>query len=257
MEVAKTSVSKDEMEKFKELSKYWWDADGPMKPLIDQKPQLIVPYMLKYLAVTNMIKNEERTSKRALQNYKILDVGGGGGILAENLAALKADVTSLDPSEDLIEVAKKHMILSGLNIKYDCETVENFCVDNKEKFDIVTVIEVLDHVTDVRGIVKASVECLKPGGMIFISTINRTYLAWLGVIVICEYVLRVNPIGSHHYKMFVTPKEVKDILEECGCRIIDVSGNYYGMISRSWSHTCCKGLLYSVCAVKEDLRKIE
>jgi polyprenyldihydroxybenzoate methyltransferase / 3-demethylubiquinol 3-O-methyltransferase len=257
MDKITNSVSERERESFDAMSSFWWNPEGEIVGLYEQKAQFILPFMLKGLSKTNVIKDKERMSKKALENLKILDVGCGGGFLSEDLANLKADVTALDPSEKLIFVAKDHANMSGLNINYSTDAVEKHCIDCKEKYDVVACIEVLDHVTDVRSVLKSSIQALKPGGTLFVSTINRTFLAWFVVIFLYEYVFGIVPRGTHHMHMFVKPKEVEDILKEYGCKVVEVKGSWYSVFSKVWIALSTHQIFYALCAVKEDEKKIK
>lgn len=183
---------------------------------------------------------------------KFLDVGCGAGIVSESLALLKAEVTALDPSKALIDVAKDHLkIHDGLKVDYICDTIENFSIENREKFDVVGFFDVAEHVADLRSILKASVEALKPGGSIFITTWNRTWLGWFYSVFIMQTLLGIVPRGAHNYKMLVKPEECEKILVESGCKIKSLKGTWYDIFTRKWYWVWYTGAFYAMHAVKE------
>lgn len=164
---------------------------------------------------------------------------------------LKADVTAIDPSEALINVAKDHLkIHDGLKVDYVCDTIENYCIDNKEKYDVVGFFDVAEHVSDLRSILKASVETLKPGGSIFITTWNRTFMGWFYGIFILQNLLGIVPKGSHKISMFVKPSEIEEILADYGCKTIELKGTWYSIFKRDWFFTKYTGVFYAMHAVK-------
>jgi 2-polyprenyl-6-hydroxyphenyl methylase/3-demethylubiquinone-9 3-methyltransferase len=190
----KENIDHNEVEKFNLLAHKWWDETSEFKPLHE-----INPLRLNYIR-----------SKVKLSEAKVLDVGCGGGILSESLAKEGAKVTGIDQGENVIKIAKLHMKESNLNINYKHINIEDYFKNNKEKFDVITCLEMLEHVPDPSSIIDKCAALLKPGGTIFFSTINRNPKAFLFAIIGAEYVLNLLPKGTHEYKKFITPSELND-----------------------------------------------
>ena len=189
----KRNVDLKEVEKFNLLAHKWWDETSEFRPL-----HQINPLRLNLIA-----------SKVKLSRLKVLDVGCGGGILSESLAKEGAEVTGIDQGENVIKIAKLHMKESGLNINYKQLNIEDYFLKNKEKFDIITCLEMLEHVPDPSSIIDKCAALLKPGGTIFFSTINRNPKSFLFAIIGAEYVLNLLPKGTHEYNKFITPAELR------------------------------------------------
>lgn len=161
-------------------------------------------------------------------------------------------MTAIDPSDKLIEVAKDHLqIHDGLKINYICDTIENHCIENHEKYDVVGFFDVAEHVADLNSILKASVAALKPGGSIFITTWNRTFWGWFYGIFILQTLLGIVPRGAHKYSMFVKPEEIEKILVESGCKVVDLKGTWYSIFKNDWFFTDYSGVFYAMHAIKE------
>lgn len=189
-----------EIHKFDRLADIWWNPEGEMGTL-----QTINPLRVRF--ITEMMKAPD---------LKILDVGCGGGILAEALAAIGARVTGIDLSTEAIEVARQHARQSGLSIDYQTVSVEQIAKQHAGEFDLVTCMEMLEHVPDPAGIIAACARALKPGGHAFFSSINRTPKAFLFTIIGGEYILRLLPKGTHSYKMLVKPSEIRQWAQNSG-----------------------------------------
>ena len=200
---ATTTVDAAEIARFAAIAARWWDDNGPMRPL-----HKLNPIRLQWIK-GEICKRFARDPKGAdaLASVRILDVGCGAGILAEPLARMGAAVTGIDPSPELIAAARLHAADSGLAIDYRAATAEDLTATG-EPYDIVTALEVVEHVTDVPAFVAACAALVKPGGMLVASTINRTMKAYLLAIVGAEYVLRWLPRGTHTYDKLVTPAEL-------------------------------------------------
>ena len=190
----KENIDYKEVEKFNLLAHKWWDETSEFKPL-----HQINPLRLNYII-----------SKVKLSSAKVLDVGCGGGILSESLAKEGAKVTGIDQGENVIKIAKLHMKESNLDIDYKQLNIEDFCKNNKEKFDVITCLEMLEHVPDPSSIIDRCASLLKPGGTIFFSTINRNPKSFLFAIIGAEYVLNLLPKGTHEYSKFLKPSEIND-----------------------------------------------
>ena len=206
------NVDHEEIAKFEAVASRWWDLEGEFKPL-----HRINPLRLGYIT--------ERSG--GLFGKKVLDVGCGGGILAESMAREGATVTGLDMGFEPLQVAKLHALESGIQVEYVQETVEEHADKHAHQYDVVTCMEMLEHVPDPGAIIEACKRLLKPGGHLFLSTINRTAAAFAVAIVGAEYVARLLPKGTHHYQEFIKPAELARWLREADMQLVDVSGMAY------------------------------
>lgn len=200
-----------ELDKFGALAQRWWDPDGPQKAL-----HALNPVRLDYVA--------ERVP---LLDARVLDVGCGGGLLSEALAKAGAHVTAIDLAPDLVKVAKLHRLESGVEVDYRLQSVEALAEEMPGTFDAVTCMEMLEHVPDPAAILRACATLLKPGGRLFVSTLNRTPAAFALAIVGAEYVARLLPKGTHQYRDFIKPSELAAWLRDAGLALEDVSGLMY------------------------------
>jgi 2-polyprenyl-6-hydroxyphenyl methylase / 3-demethylubiquinone-9 3-methyltransferase len=227
---ASSSVDPDEVARFERMAARWWDANGPMRAL-----HKLNPVRLAYLrdAACRSFGRDAR-APFPLSGLTVLDVGCGGGILSEPLARLGATVTGLDPAAGNIAVAKRHAQEAGLAIDYRGETVEQVAARG-ERFDMVFAMEVVEHVFDVDAFVEACGRAVKPGGLLGLSTINRTMRAFALAIVGAEYVLRWLPRGTHEWDKFVTPDELEDAVTRAGLSVTDVSGIVYNPLRDAWT----------------------
>lgn len=188
----KNNVDLEEIEKFNLLAHKWWDPTSEFKPLHDINPLRL-----------NFIK-----SSVDIKGKSILDVGCGGGILSESLAKEGALVTGIDRGEKVLQIAKLHAKESGIKINYQHTNIEDFHKGTKEKFDVITCLEMLEHVPDPNSIINVCSMLLKPGGKVFFSTINKNLKAFLFAIVGAEYILNLLPKGTHEYKKFIKPSQL-------------------------------------------------
>jgi 2-polyprenyl-6-hydroxyphenyl methylase/3-demethylubiquinone-9 3-methyltransferase len=217
---AESNVDPLEIEKFQSIASRWWDRESEFKPLHEINP-LRVTYI-------------ERQAQ-GVEGKSILDVGCGGGILAEALAQQGARVTGIDMAEMSLKVARLHLHESALEIDYQLSTVEAFAEDNAAQFDIVTCLEMLEHVPDPASVITSAARLLKPDGVLFLSTINRNPKAFALAILGAEYILRMLPRGTHDYKKFIKPSEMATQLRACGMRVNDISGMSYKPLSKRYS----------------------
>lgn len=200
-----SSIDPEEISKFSQHKNVWWDAQGPLKTL-----HMINPTRLEYIQ-----KHVSLAGKR------VLDVGCGGGILTEALAKAGAQVQGLDADEAGIEAAMAHAKSSKLDIPYCCTSIETF---EAEPFDVITCLEMLEHVTDPALVLQHCVRLLKPGGTLIVSTINRTAKAWVFAVVMAEYVLRLLPRQTHDFDKFIKPSELMSIARDCDLELLDMTG---------------------------------
>jgi 2-polyprenyl-6-hydroxyphenyl methylase/3-demethylubiquinone-9 3-methyltransferase len=196
------------------LAATWWDPAGPFWPL-HRLNALRVQWICAQLAAASLT---DASARRPLQGLRVLDVGCGGGILAEALARLGAEVHAIDVVPANIEVARLHAQAAELDIRYELTTVEALAA-GQIQYDLVFDMEVVEHVADLRGFLRAGNALVRPGGGTFIATINRTPLAWLFAIVGAEYVLRWLPRGTHRYSMLRKPAEIAALLEADGLQV--------------------------------------
>ncbi|KAG5674771.1 hypothetical protein PVAND_004721 [Polypedilum vanderplanki] len=251
-ELLDRNILPSEQKSFSPLAKDWWNKkNGPLCVVHDMN-DFRIKLIFDYLISTGVLKPWQRNQPDALQGLKILDLGCGGGILTEPLARLKAQMTGIDPNEDLIAVAKEHIEHKkdiSDNVVYLTETIEEHCEKFSNYYDLVICSEVLDHVPDRKSILVAA-SVLKNGGSIFVSTFNKTFWSWFLAIVCGEYILRAIPIGTHHYKMFISPQDVSDILKELNFKTKSVKGFIYNFITRKFYVHNWIGFSYALHAVK-------
>lgn len=211
MNAASTNFSQAELDKFDELAQRWWDPNGPQKAL-----HALNPARLGYVA-----------ERAQLRDAAVLDVGCGGGLLSEALAQSGARVTAIDLAPNLLKVARLHGLESGIKVDYREMPVEALAGEAPASFDVITCMEMLEHVPQPASIIDACATLLKPGGRLFLSTLNRTPAAFALAIVGAEYVARVLPKGTHQYRDFIKPSELARWLRDAGLELEDVSGLMY------------------------------
>ncbi|WP_456413744.1 bifunctional 2-polyprenyl-6-hydroxyphenol methylase/3-demethylubiquinol 3-O-methyltransferase UbiG [Thiolapillus sp.] len=211
------NVDPSEINKFEELASRWWDPNSEFKPLHE-----INPLRLAYI--------EQHAG--ALGGKKVLDVGCGGGILAESMAEKGALVTGIDMGEANLEVARLHLLESGRDVDYRQVPVEELAGEMPAQFDIVTCMEMLEHVPDPSSIVTACATLVKPGGLVFFSTINRNPKSYLFAIIGAEYLLHLLPKGTHDYARFIRPSELSQWVRQADLDIRDISGMTYNPLTR-------------------------
>jgi len=219
MRTMSTNVDPAELAKFGDLAHRWWDPNSEFKPLHDINP----------LRLGWIDRSVGLTGKR------VLDVGCGGGILAESMAALGAQVTGIDLSEKPLGVAKLHLFESGQNVDYREVSAEDMAAEQPDAFDVVTCLEMLEHVPDPASTVRACAALVKPGGSVFFSTINRNPKAYLLAVVGAEYVLKMLPRGTHDYARFLRPAELSRFCREAGLAVEEIIGMSYNPLTRTYS----------------------
>jgi len=212
------NVDQDEINKFADLASRWWDKNSEFKPLHD-----INPLRVEYI---------KQKCGGSLQGKKILDIGCGGGILAEALAVEGAQVTAIDKAGPGLEVAKLHLLESGLDINYQNTTAEEFSEKSKTKFDVICCLEMLEHVPSPSSVINACSDLVKKNGDVFFSTINRNIKSYLFAIIGAEYILNLLPRGTHDWNKFIEPAELNDWAESANFAIKDIIGMTYNPITK-------------------------
>ena len=205
------NIDHNEIAKFEALATRWWDPESEFRTL-----HQINPLRLEFI-------NE----RAPLEGKKVLDVGCGGGILSESMATRGARVTGIDMGEKPLAVAKLHLKESGLEVDYRQTTTEALAIEEPESFDIITCMEMVEHVPDPASVINACSRLVRPGGELFFSTINRTPKAWLFAIVGAEYLLNILPKGTHTYEKFIRPSELEKWARESGLVSKEITGMHY------------------------------
>lgn len=228
------NFSQVELDKFGALAHRWWDAEGPQKAL-----HALNPARLGYVA-----------ARATLREADALDVGCGAGLLSEALAGEGAHVTGLDLSPELVKVARLHGLESGVKVDYRLQSVESLAAEQPGSFDVITCMEMLEHVPDPGSIIRACATLLRPGGRLFVSTLNRTPAAFALAIVGAEYVAGLLPKGTHQYRDFIRPSELSAWLREAGLQLEDVSGLMYEPWRNAARIIARTDVNYLACALK-------
>ena len=239
---ASSTVDPAEIAKFSRLSDEWWDPAGKMAPLHKINPLRLA--FIRDAACRKFDRNAR--SLTCLEGLRVLDIGCGAGLLCEPLARLGAQVIGVDPSESNIAAAKLHADKSHVAIDYRCTTLEE--MDPRERFDIVLAMEVVEHVVDVGAFLARCASVLKPGGLMVVSTLNRTWKSFALAIVGAEYVLRWLPRGTHQWEKFVTPEELAQHLENSRLGITEQAGVVYSPFADRWSTSSDMEVNYMVVA---------
>jgi 2-polyprenyl-6-hydroxyphenyl methylase/3-demethylubiquinone-9 3-methyltransferase len=219
MMTVKENVHLHEINKFGSMAERWWDTQGEFKTLHDINP-LRIQFIQGYADIAGK---------------RIVDVGCGGGILTEGLAKLGADALGIDLSEELIDIADLHGLESGVNAHYQKISAEALAQQQPESFDHVTCMEMLEHVPDPGSIISACAAMVKPGGMVFFSTLNRKAKAYLLAIVAAEHVLQMLPKGTHDYKTFIKPSELSQSARAAGLELQGMTGIEYNPFNKRFS----------------------
>ena len=213
-----TNVDHSELDKFNSVASRWWDPQGEFKPL-----HRMNPLRLHYI-----------NSRTPLRAQSVLDVGCGGGLLSEGMAELGANVIGIDLATDALEVAKLHLLESGHDIAYEETSIEELAKENPGQFDIITCLELLEHVPDPSSIIQACSQLLKPGGNVYFSTINRTAKSYLMAIVGAEYVLKLLPKGTHEHKKFIRPSELDQWARNTSLTLKHSTGIHYNPVTEQF-----------------------
>ena len=208
-----------EIQKFSELAHRWWDPTSEFRPLHE-----INPLRLEWI-----------NAKVPLAGKRVIDIGCGGGILAESMARKGADVTGIDLSDKALKVADLHSLESGVNVRYKLIAAEAMAAEEAGQYDVVTCMEMLEHVPDPAAIVQACAALVKPGGHVFMSTLNRNPKAYLFAVLGAEYILRLLPKGTHDYDKFITPAELSQFARSAGLDLNSMRGMGYNPLTKIYS----------------------
>ncbi|WP_350335416.1 bifunctional 2-polyprenyl-6-hydroxyphenol methylase/3-demethylubiquinol 3-O-methyltransferase UbiG [Coralliovum pocilloporae] len=237
----RTTVDDAEVERFSAMADQWWDPTGKFRPL-----HKFNPVRLGYLKETVCRHfNRDINDPEAFKGLRLLDIGCGGGLLSEPMARLGANVIGADASETNIRIAQLHAERSELSIDYRATTAEALA-DAGEQFDVVLNMEVVEHVADVKLFMTATARMVKPGGLMFVATINRTLKAYALAIVGAEYVLQWLPKGTHQYEKLVKPSELEIALAPTGLEVIDQTGVSFNPLTDQWIRTSDMNVNYMI-----------
>lgn len=230
------NVDPAEIEKFSALASRWWDPTSEFKPLHE-----INPLRLGWIS----------DLAGGLQNKKVIDVGCGGGILAEAMAAQGADVTGIDLAQRSLKVARLHSLETGIKVNYQYISVEEMAAQQPAKYDVVTCMEMLEHVPNPASVIQACAQLVKPGGWVFFSTLNRNPKSFLFAIVGAEYVLGLVPQGTHHYESFIKPSELSRSARESGLTLQALKGLEYNPITKHYKLSQDSSVNYLMATKKQ------
>ena len=229
-EAAKTTIDQSEVDRFSAMAAEWWSPTGKFKPLHKFNPVRLA--YIRDRAAENFSRNPK--SAKPLEGLRVLDIGCGGGLLSEPVARMGAEVVGADPSEKNIGIASTHAKASGVTVDYRAVTAEQLA-EAGEAFDIVLNMEVVEHVADVELFMNTCAGMVRPGGLMFVATINRTMKAAALAIFAAENVLRWLPRGTHQYEKLVRPKELEKPLVANGLEIIDRTGVFFNPLANQWN----------------------
>lgn len=237
--IKSTTLSSDEVAKFDKMAKEWWDPEGKFKTALEFNAARL-SWMIPQIA-----KHHGRipSDPDCLQGLTILDVGSGGGLVSEALAAKGADVTGIDASAVSIEVAKRHAAKSNLKVEYK-HCLSSELVATAQQFDTVINAEVVEHVPDQQQLIKECCQLVKPSGQLLLATLNRTVKSYIIAILGAEYVMRYLPIGTHDWRFFVKPAELTGMAEANGTRLSSSTGMKYSPFSKQWRCTSDQSVNY-------------
>lgn len=232
-----TNANPAELDKFSALASGWWDPQGALKTLHDINPLRV-----------DWIREQAGT----LQGRKVLDVGCGGGLLSEALATEGAEVTGIDLADEPLQVARLHGRESGVHVQYENTSAETHAGAHPAQYDLVVCMELLEHVPDPASVVQACAALVKPGGLVYLSTLNRSPKSFLLAIVAAEYLLRMLPRGTHRYEQFITPSELARAVRAAGLQVTALCGLEYLPLTRRYRLSHSTDVNYFIAARRPD-----
>jgi len=235
-ETLTTNVDEAEVNKFDSMAARWWDTDGEFRPLHD-----LNPVRLRFIQQHADIVGKQ-----------VLDVGCGGGILSESMARAGANVTGIDAAQKALTVAKLHAMEAGIELNYENEMTEDHAKEHTDHYDVVTCLELLEHVPDPSSLINACAQMVKPGGYVFFSTINRNPKAYALAVIGAEYIMRLLPRGTHDYEKFIKPSELARWARDAQLNLIEEAGMDYNPVLRGASLTRSVDVNYLMCFQRPD-----
>lgn len=225
----KTTFEESEVSKFDKLSEEWWEPNGKFKLLHD-----INPLRISYIKDQIYKFHKPSSADNSLENLKLLDIGCGGGLVSVPLYLLKANVTGIDASSNNIKIARNYSERKGYNINYITGTIENLAIEQHNKYDVILALEVIEHVNDFKFFLSQIAALSKPGGIVIISTINRTIKSLITAKFGAEYILRLLPVGTHNWSKFLKPSMIEEELINYGFNRMNLSGMIYKLSKLAW-----------------------
>ncbi|KAB0804657.1 hypothetical protein PPYR_01627 [Photinus pyralis] len=241
------SIVAQDFESFTKQGDVLWNVDGPAKPLHRMTP-LRTQFIMEGLMAT-----QSSATATPLTEKLVLDVGCGGGILTEALARRGLKIDGVDANYDHISTARSHARLDNslTNLNYHCTTMEMHGTKNCEKYDAVVVSEVIEHVIPQHQFLDACIRCLKPGGSLFITTLNKTFMSWLVCVMLTQEIFNVIPRNTHTWNNFITPNEITEFLKKYKCEVQTVKGLYFEFLTKNWFWASSDSYWYALHAIKE------
>ena len=239
-----TTINKEEIQKFSKLADEWWDVNGKFKPLHMFNP-IRIEYILEEISKHFKLN---RNKNLLLKNLEILDIGCGGGLISEPMARLGGNITGIDASEKNIKIASLHSKENNLKITYLNKSPEQ--LDEKEKFDIILNLEVVEHVDNLDLYLKSCYKLLKKNGLMFTATINRTFTSYIKAIIGAEYILRWLPIGTHDWNKFIKPEEMQKKLTDKKFLTNSIKGLEFNPVFNKWKQSENLSVNYIICSFK-------
>jgi len=230
----KKNIDKDEIEKFNRIATRWWDVNGDFEPL-----HKINPLRLDFVS-----KNTK------LEKKQVLDIGCGGGILSESMDNIGAFVTGIDMASDVIDIAKLHQKESGTNVNYQNISTEELASTNQSFYDVITCMEMLEHVPSPNDIISSCSSLLKDNGYVFFSTINRNFKSFVFAIIGAEHILKLLPVGTHQYSKFIKPSEIEEIARKSNLELVDTIGINYNPLMKKYYCSSDVDVNYIMCFKK-------
>lgn len=244
MSVKHLNVNEDEIAKFEQVASQWWDLNGDFKPLHQVNP-LRVQFISQHITQQDNIE-----TNNGFYGKQIIDVGCGGGILSESLAKLGANVTGIDMGTEPLNIATLHALESKLSINYQKITAEEKVQESAGEFDVVTCMEMLEHVPEPESVIRACSTLVKPGGLIFFSTLNKSIKSYLLAILAAEKLLKIVPDGTHDHDKFIRPSQLIGWAEESGLKCIDACGIHYNPLTGNHKLIDSLDVNYILCCRK-------